>query len=71
MTETPKLCKDCKRYLFAPIQDPHHPHLCRTPRFSLITGQSETSWCEIERRNQCGPEGKFWEAKETEEGVGA
>ena len=67
-----KLCIDCKWYelrtgnlMFSIV--PVKTKLCMRPITSVVDGKNAPRWveCELERINpfECGPDGKYWEAK--------
>lgn len=64
---TARLCKDCKWKRWHPLA-----WLCLTPKSAKIdplTGKAkhDPMFCETQREHdlddQCGPQGKYWEAK--------
>jgi hypothetical protein len=60
-----KLCKDCRWCALASVIERYY---CVSPQqtFSLVTGETITGPCEDRRRgpDECGPEGKWWEARD-------
>ncbi len=70
-----KLCKDCK-WIKLPMADWWSFNRCQNPQLhpNPITGEilnsfcdrlrEQNSWWNWKEKDYCGPEGKWWEAKE-------
>jgi hypothetical protein len=68
-----KFCVSCKHYRIAREQPAGSEHRCNRAVFDLVTGK-ETKMdtiCEMARINfgDCGPDGKYWEAMGSSEGL--
>jgi hypothetical protein len=76
--ETPKFCKDCKwcknnlfwRIISFGLVEPYYFAKCERPNGNftnheyLVAGfKGYYKYCSTERKNDCGPEAKFWEPK--------
>lgn len=63
-----RICKDCLHY--------EAPNTCRQldlARINPVDGKLVLRACDIERAlgSQCGPEGKLWQAKASDEDIAA
>lgn len=67
--DAPKRCKDCRHYLVeiakTAVDACNHPELAT---YNSI-GDRDITWASYARKGECGPEAKFFEAKDMRDRV--